>query len=236
MHHRGEARHIEHKVWVAVSLEEVPWFHYICVTCNEKCVLFTFFENLFLGALLAFLCSICTRREKKNSNISFLNTSLLDPKCCVKEGRRGRRTWRTARRPGVKQQNMLSQPRFGDNNTDFHVASTPQPAMSLASVKRSPHWSCDESKKACFSGDLGSFLVCARKFIWLHAFLFSYVCMWHAPIRTWATSELRPSLRTQVHEACTHSWSKMLSRMTQRLFHMSWRYMNVRVRTRKPAK
>jgi hypothetical protein len=31
----------------------------------EKCVNETFFENLFLGALLAFLCSICTRRKKK---------------------------------------------------------------------------------------------------------------------------------------------------------------------------
>jgi hypothetical protein len=86
--------------------------------------------------------------------------------------------------------------------------------MSLASVRRSSHWSCDESKKARFSGDLASFLVCARKFIWLHAFLFSYVCMWHTPTRIWSTSELRPSLRTQVHEACAHSWSKIVSRMT----------------------
>ena len=54
--------------------------------------------------------------------------------------------------------------------------------------------------KARLSGDLASFLVCVRKFIWLHAFLFTYVCMWHTPIRTWATSEIRPSLRTQVHE------------------------------------
>ena len=86
------------------------------------------------------------------------------PKCCVIEGRRGRRTWRTVRRPGVKQQNVFSQPRFGDNNTDFHVACTPKPAMSLgiretlaALVVRRPskvgrvtfddiyffHWSCD---------------------------------------------------------------------------------------------
>jgi hypothetical protein len=57
--------------------------------------------------------------------------------------------------------------------------------------------------------------------------------MWHSPIRTWSTSELRPSLLTKVHEACTHSCSKMVSRMTQRRFHMSWRYMNVRSRTRK---
>ena len=70
-----------------------------------------------------------------------------------------------ARTTGVKQQNVFSQPRFGDNNTDFHVTYTPNPAMSLASVKRSPHWSCDESKKAFSSGDVAPFLVCARKFM-----------------------------------------------------------------------
>jgi hypothetical protein len=69
---------------------------------------------------------------------------------------------------------------------------------------------------------LGALLVFLCSF-WM-SFLLSYVCMWHAPTRTWATSELRPSLRTQVHEACAHSWSKMLSRTTLRRFHMSWRY------------
>ena len=58
-------------------------------------------------------------------------------------------------------------------------------------------WSCDESEQVRLSGDLASFLVCVRKFIWLHAFLSTYVCM---PIRTWAISELRPSVRTQVHD------------------------------------
>jgi hypothetical protein len=32
----------------------------------EKCVLLPFFENLFLGALLAFLCSIFMRRKKQH--------------------------------------------------------------------------------------------------------------------------------------------------------------------------
>ena len=64
------------------------------------------------------------------------------------------------------------------------------------------HWSWDESKKEFFSWDLASFLVCARNFIWLHAFLFTYFCRWHTPIRTWSTSELRPSLHTQVHDTC----------------------------------
>jgi hypothetical protein len=69
-----------------------------------------------------------------------------DTKCCVKEGRRGRRTSRTVRRTGVKQQNVFSQPRFGENNRLSCSMCTSTPAMSLTSVKRSPHWSCDESK------------------------------------------------------------------------------------------
>jgi hypothetical protein len=72
----------------------------------------------------------------------------------------------------------------------FMLHARPSPQCPWVSVKRSPHWSCDESKKALCSGDLPSFLVCARKFIWLHAFLFSHVCMWHAPIRTWATERV----------------------------------------------
>jgi hypothetical protein len=45
---------------------------------------------------------------------------------------------------------------------------------------------------------------------------------------TWATIEWRPFLRTQAqHEACTHSWSKMVPRMTQRRFmsHVTCRHM-----------
>ncbi len=139
----------------------------------KMCSLYIFWKSIF-RSFTCFSLLICTRRGKKNSTCHFFNAYPW-PKCfCVKEGRRGRRTWRTARRPGVQQQNMFSQPRFGDNNTVFHVACTPKPAMSLASVKRSPHWSGDESNKSRFSGDLASFLVCARKFIWLHDFLFAY--------------------------------------------------------------
>ncbi len=136
----------------------------------KMCSLSTFWKSIF-RSFTCFSLLILYERKKKNSNIHFLPPS--DRNVCVKEGRRGRRTWRTSSRVGFKQQNVFSQPRLGDNNTDFHVACTPKPAMSLASVKHSPHWSCDESKKARFSGDLASFLVCARKFIWLNSFLFS---------------------------------------------------------------
>ncbi len=57
----------------------------------------------------------------------------------VKEGRKGRRTWRTSTRPGVKQQNVFSQPRFGDNDTDFHVTWRVQKSVFL---RRSPFISC----------------------------------------------------------------------------------------------
>ena len=49
----------------------------------EKCVLFPLFENLFLGALLAFLCSFCTRRGKK---LLILNASRGPEMLC--EGRK----------------------------------------------------------------------------------------------------------------------------------------------------
>jgi hypothetical protein len=84
----------------------------------------------------------------------------------------------------------------------FMLHARPIPLCTWTFVKRSPHWSCDESKKTLFSGDLASSLVCARKLIWMHAFLLAYVCMWHTPIRTWTTSELRPSSGSQVHDTC----------------------------------
>ena len=70
----------------------------------------------------------------------------------LREGKKeGKKDMKDRRGPGVKRQNVFSQPRFGDNNTDFDIACTPNPTMSLVSVKRSPHWSCDESIKASFS-------------------------------------------------------------------------------------
>ena len=48
----------------------------------------------------------------------------------------------------------------------FMLHSRLSPLCASASVKRSPHWSCDESQKTLCSADLASFLVCARKFIY----------------------------------------------------------------------
>jgi hypothetical protein len=159
---------------------------------------FHFWENLFLGDLLSFLFSICTNFFTKKKLFRFWRCFLPVPKCYVMEGRRGRRTWRTVRRTGIKQQNLFSQPRFGDNNTDLYVVWSPMCASVF--VKRSPHWSSEESQKAFWSGDLSSFLVCERKFVWIHVFLFSYVYMCHTPIRTWTTS----CTYGQFH--CTWGW------------------------------
>ena len=53
------------------------------------------------------------------------------------------------------------------------------------------------------------FLVCTREFICLCIFLCTYVCMWHTPIRCWATSELWPSLCTWSRTPWTRPRSKM---------------------------
>jgi hypothetical protein len=81
------------------------------------------------------------------------------PKCCEKEGRRTRMT---ARRPGVKEQNVFWQPRFGDNNKDFHVPCTPNPAMSLASVKRIRHTGRVTSPKKRVSPEISLRFLCAH--------------------------------------------------------------------------
>jgi len=88
------------------------------------CSLSTFLKINFLEIYLIFFDEFVQEGGKK---LLILNVSSFprDPKCCVKEGRKGRRTWRTVRR----QQNVFSQPWFGDNNTDFHVPCTPNPVM-----------------------------------------------------------------------------------------------------------
>ena len=48
------------------------------------------------------------------------------------------------------------------------------------------------------SGHLAGFLERTRKFIRFHAFLFAYVCMRHAPTRSWASRALRNDVRTLV--------------------------------------
>jgi hypothetical protein len=114
-------------------------------------------------------------------------------------------------------------------DTNFHVACTSNPDMSLESVKHSPDWSCDGrmvgrvQKRVSPEFSTRWFVSCVRTQVHMTVCFFVLICL-HAPLRTWTTNELRPSLHTQVHEEYTHFWRKMVPRMTQRRFHMSWRY------------
>jgi len=85
----------------------------------------------------------------------------------------------------------------------IHMLTTGLPvfcsaAPTLVPMKVRSMWWWDEAGKALLSGHLAGFLVRARKFICFHAFLFAYVCMRHAPTRSWASRALRNDLRTLV--------------------------------------
>jgi hypothetical protein len=87
-------------------------------------------------------------------------------------------------------------------------------------VKLQSHWSCDESEQVLLSISL----------------LFIFVCIWHTPMWSCPTLKLWPSFRRKLDEACVHTWSKMVSRMTRRRFNVTRRYLNSRAQTRKPVK
>jgi hypothetical protein len=154
---------------------------------------FHFFEKLFLGVLPVFLCSFCTRGKKTTFNFERCPSerNVVSRKEGGEEGHEGQREGQELNYRICS--HLLD---LEITTQTFMLHTRPSPLCPWASLKHSPHWSCDESKKAIYFGDLASFLVCARKFKGLHALLFAYVCMWHAPIRTWSTIDLRPSLRT----------------------------------------
>ena len=100
-------------------------------------------------------------------------------------------------------------------DTNFHVACTSNPDMSLESVKHSPDWSCDGrmvgrvQKRVSPEFSTRWFVSCVRTQVHMTVCFFVLICL-HAPLRTWTTNELRPSLHTQVHEEYTHFWRKMV--------------------------
>ncbi len=70
------------------------------------------------------------------------------------------------------------------------------------------------------------FVSCVRTEVHMTACLFVLVCL-HVSCtnnKNLGNERVTTFLSTQVDEACAHSWSKMVSRMTLRRFHMSWRY------------
>ena len=142
----------------------------------EKCVLFLRFENLFLGGLLAFRYSVVLRRIK--TLFSILNVPSILP----------------VRRSGVKKQNVLSQPRLGDNNTDFHVT-------------------CTSKSDTCFV-IRGTCVVLVMWRVQKNDFFITYIWMWYTPITTWvfSLSFIWTSPRTQgCHTEGTYMTSAVVS-------------------------
>ena len=82
-------------------------------------------------------------------------------------------------------------------NPGLPVFCSAAPTLVPMKVRSTRWW--DEASKALLSGHLAGFLVRARKFIYFHAFLLAYVCMRHAPRRSWASRALRNDVRALVH-------------------------------------
>jgi hypothetical protein len=104
----------------------------------------------------------------------------------------------------------------GDKITDFHVAHTPKTTMCFDIRETLVSLVVWRVQKSYFLRR-SRFVSCVHTQVYMTTFLFiqvqfrgTYFCMWDTPIRTWSTNELRPSLRTHVHDECPHSWSKNL--------------------------
>ncbi len=82
-------------------------------------------------------------------------------------------------------------------NPGLPVFCSAAPTLVPMKVRSTRWW--DEASKALLSGHLAGFLVCARKFICFHAFLLAYVCIRHAPRRSWASRALRNDVRALVY-------------------------------------
>jgi hypothetical protein len=87
-------------------------------------------------------------------------------------------------------------------------------AFSLQKLgNQASQWCCDEPQKVRLPGHFARFLVCTRKFMTTEVFLFTYVCMWHAPNTSCTKS--RPYTHTELCVSCTGPWSNVVSPMNQ---------------------
>ncbi len=91
----------------------------------------------------------------------------------------------------------------------MYLAPKSPPVMTWQWVKLTSRLRCNETEKALLSGEFVVSLVCARSFICLGIFLCTHVSMWHVPIISWATSQLRPPLWTRGRTASSRPRSKM---------------------------
>ena len=100
----------------------------------------------------------------------------------------GRKEGGEERHEGQKQ-NVFSQPRFGENNRDFHVARTPR----LDRVT---------SPKKLFSPEISLSFLCVHTFH-MTSYLFVRICLQVTYTNKNRTSYDLPYV--QVHETCAHS-------------------------------
>jgi hypothetical protein len=113
-------------------------------------------------------------------------------------------TRRTARRPGVRQQNVLSPRQVGALNIDILVARTPKPAMcgglrktAVALVVRRDRKGTFVRRYRCIS--------CVRTEVHMFTCLFVHICL-HMTNTNVILRNMRITtfLTTQLDEACAH--------------------------------
>ena len=154
-------------------------------------------------------------------------------KCGVwKQGRRGWSHEREREDQELKNRlcshNIESEPRA----QTFMFRTHPSPLCPSQWTKLPSHWR-STSPKTSSCRVIWLRVLCTRKFICLHVFLFAYVCMWPIPICSW---EVIKFLITPALEEYTRPWSKMVSPMTQNRVHVTCVHIFLRAHTRKSAR
>jgi hypothetical protein len=162
------------------------------------------------------MSNFCTRRKKKTPTLYWTRPS--DMKCCVKEDRKKggeeghegqwedqelnnrmcshnldlEKTTQTFMLAGVTQQNVFSQPRFGQNNTNFHVVFLKQDSVSndpetFSYVMKIYERGCAHSKTSHITLQRGFFGLTteqldfqfqARRFTWRSWVYLKLQCLW----------------------------------------------------------
>ena len=113
-------------------------------------------------------------------------------------------TRRTARRPGVRQQNVLSPHQVGAYNLDIHVARTPKPAMCGGLRKTAVALVVRRARKGAFVRRYRC-ISCVRTEVHMFTCLFVHICL-HITYTNVILRNMRITtfLTTQLDEACAH--------------------------------
>ncbi len=134
-------------------------------------------------------------------------------------------TWRRTRRSGG-QQNLLSQHRVRDSWQEHRLSWDTYTQVRCVIIPSRYTWNTRHtgrvtSPKKRSRPEISYHFLCVNTsslYNCLYTFLSTYIFMWHTPIRTWETIELRLpcSQKRNSWTVCTFRWSKSVSRMTQR--------------------